>query len=88
MNRIHGSYEALHGGKAEVAMRDFTGGISEMYKLDKVPTNLFTIMLKSFQRQSLMCGSIYKDKLVRYSILYKIEFFLILSRHHKLYKMY
>jgi len=72
MNRIHGSYEYLHGGKSDVAMRDFTGGISEIYELDKVPTNLFTIMLNSFQQQSLMCGSINKLKLVRYSISYKI----------------
>ncbi|XP_060857288.1 calpain-B-like [Metopolophium dirhodum] len=61
--KIHGSYEALDGGFLDVAMRDFTGGISEKYGLDRVPANLFTIMLNSFQRQSLMCAGISRQKL-------------------------
>lgn len=88
MTRIKGSYEALNGGFTVEAMRDFTGGVSETYKLNKEPPDLFTIMLNSFQRKSLMCGAIYEQKLVRYSISYKIEFLLILSRYHKFYKMY
>lgn len=56
--RIHGSYEALKGGSTCEAMEDFTGGVSEMYELNEVPPNLFTIMLKAFQRQSLMGCSI------------------------------
>jgi len=88
MTRIKGSYEALKGGFPVEAMRDFTGGVSEMYELDKEQPNLFTIMLNSFQRKSLMCGAIYKQKLVRNSISYKIQFFLILSSYHKLYKPY
>lgn len=56
--RIHGSYEALKGGSTCEAMEDFTGGVSEMYELNEVPANLFTIMLKAFQRQSLMGCSI------------------------------
>lgn len=48
------------------AMGDFTGGVSEMYELDKIPNNLFTIMLNSFQRKSLMCGDILNSKMVRY----------------------
>jgi len=39
-------------------MEDFTGGVSEMYELNEVPANLFMIMLKAFQRQSLMGCSI------------------------------
>lgn len=39
-------------------MEDFTAGVSEMYELTEAPANLFTIMLKAFQRQSLMGCSI------------------------------
>lgn len=56
--RIHGSYEALKGGSTCEAMEDFTGGVSEMYELNEAPPNLFTIMLKAFQRNSLMGCSI------------------------------
>lgn len=89
MTRIKGSYKALDGGFTVEAMRDFTGGVSETYELNKEPPNLFKIMLNSFQRKSLMCGAIYKQqKLVRYSISYKIEFLLILSMYYKLYEIY
>lgn len=57
-SRIHGSYEALKGGSTCEAMEDFTAGVSEMYELTEAPANLFTIMLKAFQRQSLMGCSI------------------------------
>jgi len=50
------------------AMGDFTGGVSEIYDLNIEQHNLFTIMLNSFQRQSLMCGGIFDSQLVRYSI--------------------
>lgn len=39
-------------------MEDFTAGVSEMYELETAPANLFTIMLKAFQRESLMGCSI------------------------------
>jgi len=39
-------------------MEDFTGGVSEMYELNEPPANLFMIMLKAFQRMSLMGCSI------------------------------
>lgn len=58
LRRIHGSYEALKGGSTCEAMEDFTGGVSEMYELAEPPANLFTIMLKAFQRMSLMGCSI------------------------------
>lgn len=35
-------------------MEDFTGGVSELYDLTKAPPNLFGIMLKSYERGSLM----------------------------------
>ncbi|XP_060848127.1 calpain-A-like isoform X2 [Rhopalosiphum padi] len=60
--KIHGSYEALKGGFTMEAMGDFTGGVSEMYDLNDAKPNLFTIMLNSIQRQSLMCGSILNSK--------------------------
>lgn len=59
------------------AMGDFTGGVSEMYELDKIPNNLFTIMLNSFQRQSLMCGDILHSKMVRYIQIYTKYFFSV-----------
>lgn len=52
--RLHGSYEALKGGTTCEAMEDFTGGVSEIYDLTKAPPNLFNIMLKAYQRGSLM----------------------------------
>jgi len=69
MIRINGSYEALEGGLTMEAMGDFTGGVSEIYDLNKEQPNLFTIMLNSFQRKSLMCGAIFDSQLVRYLTL-------------------
>ena len=58
IDRLHGSYEALKGGTTCEAMEDFTGGVSEIYDMDKSPANLFNIMLKAYQRGSLMGCSI------------------------------
>lgn len=58
LNRLHGSYEALKGGSTCEAMEDFTGGVSEMYNLEEAPANLWTVMLKAYERQSLMACSI------------------------------
>lgn len=59
--KLHGSYESLRGGAANEAMEDFTGGLTESYELNNPPNNLFSIMLKAYQRWSLMSCAINPD---------------------------
>lgn len=56
--RLVGSYESLKGGSTSEAMEDFTGGVTEMFDLKNAPPNMLNIMLKAFQRGSLMGCSI------------------------------
>ncbi|XP_043472787.1 calpain-A-like isoform X2 [Leptopilina heterotoma] len=56
--KLHGSYESLKGGTAVEAMEDFTGGVTEMYDMDKTPSNLFSVLLKAYERNSLISCSI------------------------------
>ena len=58
VSRLHGSYESLKGGTTCEAMEDFSGGVTEMYDIDKAPDNLFQILLKADERKSLMGCSI------------------------------
>lgn len=59
--KLHGSYEALNSGTAREAMQDFTGGITESYRLrgqQSPPDNLFEIIDTGFQRGSMFACNI------------------------------
>jgi len=57
--RMNGSYENLKGGSSSEAMEDFTGGVTEMFDLTQnPPPNLFTIMAKAVERESMMGCSV------------------------------
>uniref|UniRef100_A0A8C9X9G7 Calpain catalytic domain-containing protein n=1 Tax=Sander lucioperca TaxID=283035 RepID=A0A8C9X9G7_SANLU len=58
--KLYGSYEALSSGNTIEGFEDFTGGIAEVYTLDKAPPKLFQIMQKALSLGSLLGCSINK----------------------------
>ena len=59
LDRMNGSYENLKGGSSSEAMEDFTGGVTEMFDLTQnAPPNLFNIMNKAVERESMMGCSV------------------------------
>ena len=64
MFRLYGSYEALKGGHVADSLTDFTGGLTETYKLKsgKVPRNIINIMFKALERQSVIGAGIQVNK--------------------------
>ncbi|XP_055629029.1 calpain-B-like [Toxorhynchites rutilus septentrionalis] len=63
--KLHGSYEALNSGTSREAMQDFTGGITEWYRLGgqipAPPENLFDIIHSGLLRGSMFACSISAD---------------------------
>ena len=52
---MNGCYENLSGGLTSEALTDFTGGISERFKLrEDTPPDLFNIMLKAAFKGAMM----------------------------------
>ncbi|XP_073699795.1 calpain-2 catalytic subunit-like [Garra rufa] len=59
--KVNGSYESLKEGNTTEGFEDFTGGITESYKLNKAPPHLFKLMQKALMLGSLMGCCIFKS---------------------------
>ncbi|GAB1608629.1 calpain-9-like, partial [Argonauta hians] len=62
--KLHGCYQALHGGKIQNSLTDLSGGISEVYDLrdkQKIPHNFFELIEDSRKMNTLIAAAIYKD---------------------------
>lgn len=57
-DRVNGCYEALSGGSTVEGFEDFTGGIAEIYTLDKPPPQLFQIIRRALSLGSLLGSAI------------------------------
>ena len=85
-SRVNGTYEALIGGSATEAMEDFSGGLCEMFDLNKgAPENLFSIMQKSHERQSMMGCSVQVrvHPTAQWSNVVQTNYSLCLSNHFR-----
>lgn len=67
--KLYGSYGALDGGFNSEAFEDFTGGLAETIDLKKAPDNLFTIMLKAQERNSMMGCNIDADPHIKEAVM-------------------
>ena len=59
--RLYGSYENIDGGHINDALVDFTGGISEVIRLEepeKIPKNFFQLVYKTLIMNSMVGSSI------------------------------
>ncbi|KAM9344836.1 calpain-2 catalytic subunit-like [Symphorus nematophorus] len=56
--KVYGCYESLTGGNTIEGFEDFTGGIAEVYTLEKAPKNFFKLMQRALKLGSLLGCSI------------------------------
>ena len=63
--KLYGSYESLRGGSTNEALVDFSGGCSEHFDKNDLENctagDLFDIMMKAFDRSSMLSCSIGKS---------------------------
>ncbi|KAI4469987.1 calpain [Holotrichia oblita] len=57
--KLHGSYEALNRGYCSDAMQDFTGGITEIFRIDEIDTaNLHELLRTSYEAGAMLSCSL------------------------------